>query len=131
MSHSSAFVTRRPSHVEAAERVVWKLEQLVEDHGITAAGRELARTALPDARAVYEHVQRPPDVNFGGAGELVPMAEVDAAVAFFGRRIRILRDALEETDQLARAGDQVGYESAYRILRRAVAAVLEEQPDVP
>lgn len=36
-----------------------------------------------------------------------------------------LRAALEETDQLARAGEIVGYESAYRILRRAVAEVLE------
>lgn len=36
-----------------------------------------------------------------------------------------LRAALEETDELARAGDAVGYESAYRILRRAVAQMLE------
>lgn len=35
-----------------------------------------------------------------------------------------LRAALEESDQLARAGETVGYESAYRVLRRAVAAQL-------
>lgn len=56
----------------------------------------------------------------------VPMAEVDAIVAFFGRKVGHLRVALAETDQLARAGETVGYESSYRILRRAVAEVLEE-----
>lgn len=51
-----------PAHVDAANRIVWKLEQLVKDHSITAAGRELARTALADARAVYDYVRRPADV---------------------------------------------------------------------
>lgn len=56
----------------------------------------------------------------------VPIEEVDAVMAFFGRKIGHLRTALKETDQLARAGEAVGYESSYRILRRAVAEVLEE-----
>jgi len=60
----------------------------------------------------------------------MPMAEVDAMVALWGRRIGPLRYALEETDALAAAGERVGYESAYRILRRAVAQFLVE-PDVP
>jgi len=54
----------------------------------------------------------------------VPMSEVDAMVAHLGRRIAPLRAALEETDGLAAAGERVGYESAYRILRRAVAEFL-------
>lgn len=53
--------------------------------------------------------------------ETYTAAEVDAMIAFFGRRVGLLEAALKETDGLAPAGEQVGYESAYRILRRAVA----------
>lgn len=68
MSDSNAYSTRpmptpAPAHVEDAERVVWKLEQLVKDRSITAGGRELARTALEQARRVYEHVRREADVS--------------------------------------------------------------------
>lgn len=38
----------------------------------------------------------------------------------------VLRAGLHESDELARAGEQVGYESAYRALRRAVVQVVRE-----
>lgn len=55
-------------------------------------------------------------------------AEVDTMVEFFGRKIDLLNAALEESDQLARAGERVGYESAYRVLRRVVVQVLDTPP---
>jgi len=35
------------------------------------------------------------------------------------------REVLDESDQLARAGERVGYESAYRVLRRGILEVLQ------
>lgn len=58
-------------------------------------------------------------------------AEVDAMIAFVGRKVGQLRAGVDESDALAAAGERVGYESSYRVLRRAVAQMLEATGDVP
>lgn len=40
-----------------SRKVVWALDQLLRDRSITAAGRELVRMALTDARAIHEAEQ--------------------------------------------------------------------------
>jgi len=55
---------------------------------------------------------------------MYPQAEVDAMIAHVGRRIGRLREVLDEADQLARAGEQMGYESAFRTLRGGVLELL-------
>lgn len=50
MTHSSVYEKQGIG----SRKVVWALELLQRDRGITAAGRELVRLALTDARVIHE-----------------------------------------------------------------------------
>lgn len=88
-----------------------------------------------NALSARERQQRAIDaaISFGltGRHESTPYteAEVDAMIAFVGRKVDELREVLDEAEALAAAGERVGYESAYRILRRGVRRMLEVTGD--
>lgn len=91
---------------------------------------------MSGSQAYNERHQREIDaaMSFGLTGvhqdATYTVAEVDAMLAFIGRKVGQLREILGESDALAAAGERVGYESAYRILRRGVAQMLELTGDV-
>lgn len=81
------------------DRLVWVLEQIVEDHSITASGRTLARQALSDAQGLRGVV----DAQIAAFGRevrtalcLTPLGEV-LGRNVMGEEVPILRDLLTDS----------------------------------